>query len=256
MTSRDSERGTPLISVVIPVFNGERYVLEAIDSVRRQGRADLEVIVVDDGSTDRTGELVRAAGDGIRCVRQPNRGPAAARNHGLRLARGSIVALLDADDLWPVDKLARQLPYLLADPELEIVLGKTRYFRRPARHGAQHEVEQSEPLFIIQLGCCLLRKAVFERVGGFDEGMRYAEDFDWFMRSREMQAKTILVDAPTILYRRHAGNMTIAPGHTSPSLTTSLKRALDRRRQLAIDNRGLPPWPPQPVSWSPGEPPA
>jgi glycosyltransferase involved in cell wall biosynthesis len=246
VTPLDTSTQSALISVVIPVFNGERYVIEAIESVRRQASQGIEIIVVDDGSTDRTGDLVRALGDGVRYVRQPNRGPAAARNHGLRLALGEIVALLDADDLWPADKLALQLPYLLADPGLEIVLGKTRYFRRPAHPGAPDKVELSPPLFVIQLGCCLFRRAVFDRVGRFDETMCYAEDIDWFMRSRERQAKTILVDACTIHYRRHDGNMTIAPGHTSPSLAANLKRSLDRRRRLGLRGHSLAPWPPPP----------
>ena len=247
MSGPDRSTGAPLVSVVIPVFNGERFLLEAIESVRRQAWQAIEIIVVDDGSTDRTGAVACAAGGAIRYVRQQNRGPAAARNRGLRLVRGAITALLDADDVWPVDKLEIQLPHLLEDPKLEIVLGLTRYFRRPEEPGEQHEFELSPPLFIIQLGACLFRTVVFERVGLLDETLRYAEDVDWFLRSRERRAKTILVDAATIHYRRHAANMTIAPGHTSPSLAANLKRSLDRRRLLRQTGGGLPPWPPPAV---------
>jgi glycosyltransferase involved in cell wall biosynthesis len=99
----------PLISCVVPVFNGERYLGEALDSILAQTYRPLELLVVDDGSTDGTAALVTRYRDQIRPLFQPNAGQAAARNLGLSVARGEFVAFLDADDLWHPEKLARQM---------------------------------------------------------------------------------------------------------------------------------------------------
>lgn len=246
----------PLISVVIPVYNGEAFLAESVGSVLAQGYPRIEIIVVDDGSTDATREIAGALP--VRYVLQPNQGPPAARNRGLSLATGEVVALLDADDLWPPDKLGNQLPFLLRNPDIDIVLGWTRYFRR---RGDSGDTELSQPMFVIQLGCALFRARLAERLGGFDESLRYGDDVDWFYRTREQEAGTLLVNRTTIHYRRHDANMTIAPGHQGPSRTLLLKRSLDRRRALGRLN--LPPWPPTPVEplplksdWAAGSRPA
>jgi glycosyltransferase involved in cell wall biosynthesis len=114
---------SPLVSVIIPAYNAERYLIEALDSVRAQGHRPLEVIMVDDGSTDGTAGVVAQYPD-VRYVYQANRGPAAARNAGLRLAQGDLIAFLDADDVWSDDKLAVQLTLLSARAESQIVLGR------------------------------------------------------------------------------------------------------------------------------------
>src|SRR5690606_28366702 len=117
------------VSVIIPVYNGERYLAEAVHSILAQTVPTLEIIVVDDGSTDGTARVAQRFGDAVCYVYQPNRGPAAARNRGLERARGEIVAFLDADDLWREGKLACQCARLEADPTLDIVLGHTQFVR-------------------------------------------------------------------------------------------------------------------------------
>jgi len=111
----------PLVSVVIPVYNGERYLGEAIDSVLRHSFAGSEIIVVDDGSTDRTADVATAYGSAVRYFRQHQSGSGAARNRGIEVARGSLFAFLDADDVWTPNKLAIQKSAFDADPELELV---------------------------------------------------------------------------------------------------------------------------------------
>lgn len=236
----------PLVSVVIPSYNNANFIEAAIASVRAQDYPLLDIIVVDDGSTDDTRRLVASMNAGVRYLHQRNQGPPAARNLGLRQARGEVVALLDADDLWPPDKLALQLPVLLARPDTGIVLGLTQYFR----NGRDGEVlEELPPFFVIQLGCALFRTAVFHKVGFFDEGLLYGDDVDWFLRSREQRITTELIGRATIRYRRHADNMTIAEGHQGPTRTELLKRSLDRRRRTG--DLTLAPWPPKPLSLIP-----
>src|SRR5437667_12630279 len=112
----------PLVSVVIPCYNGERYLAEAIESVLAQRYEPLEIIVVDDGSTDRSAEVARHFGDAVQYVCQPHAGAAAARNRGVGLATGDLIAFLDADDVWTEGRLARQVQVLEADPSVGMVM--------------------------------------------------------------------------------------------------------------------------------------
>ena len=120
-----------LITVIIGAYNAERYLAEAIDSVLAQTHPRLELIVVDDGSTDGTGDVAEAYGDPVRCIRQENGGMAAARNRAVPEARGDYLAFLDADDRFPPDKLAGQLAVFEADPDLDVVYGHVTEFLSP-----------------------------------------------------------------------------------------------------------------------------
>src|SRR5712692_8045370 len=117
------------VSVIVPVYNGEAFLAEAVDSIQRQAYQPLETIIVDDGSTDGTAGIAARFKDNVRYVYQSNNGPPAARNKGLKMARGNVIGFLDADDLWSENKLELQLAYLAEDSSVEIVLGHTQYIR-------------------------------------------------------------------------------------------------------------------------------
>lgn len=221
----------PLVSVVIPVFNGETFLREAVESVLAQKYSPVEIIIVDDGSTDGTEAVARSLSEAVRYLRQSNQGPAAARNRGIELAQGSLIAFADADDLWPEGKLELQLPYLLRDPAIEIVLGRIQQVRLE---------EFAEPTFSVNLGSTIIRKSVFERVGLFDESMRYSEDVDWFMRAREAGAAIVTIDDVTLLYRQHEQNMTRGKSTSELNVLKALKRSLDRRRERTGSAAALP----------------
>ena len=119
----------PLVSVVIPVFNGEKFLRDAVESVLAQKYSPIEVIIVDDGSTDGTASVANSFPETVRYLHQINNGPAAARNRGIEQAQGSLIAFADADDLWPAAKLALQLPDLIGDPTIEIVIGRIQQVR-------------------------------------------------------------------------------------------------------------------------------
>src|SRR5438045_3638350 len=108
------------VSVIMPVYNGERFLMEAIRDIQAQECAPLEILVIDDGSTDDTAAILAQLGDPVRTVRQPNRGPSAARNRGIELARGEVIAFHDVDDLWAPGTLAALLDHLDAHPEIDI----------------------------------------------------------------------------------------------------------------------------------------
>ena len=214
----------PLVSVVIPVFNGERFLRDAVQSVLDQRYAPLEIIIVDDGSTDGTASVARSLPETVRYLHQTNQGPAAARNRGIEQAQGGLIAFADADDLWPQAKLELQLPYLIKDRGVEIVMGRIQQV-------LSSEEEFGEPAFSVNLGCAVIRKTVFDRVGLFDETMRYSEDVDWFMRVREAGVAIMTIDAVTLFYRQHEQNMTRGKSTSELNVLKALKRSLDRRRE-------------------------
>jgi glycosyltransferase involved in cell wall biosynthesis len=221
----------PLVSVIIPVFNGEAFLREAVQSVVAQKYRAVEIIIVDDGSTDGTEAVARSLPEAVRYLHQSNQGPAAARNRGIEHAQGGLIAFADADDLWPEGKLELQLPYLFQDPAIEIVLGRIQQV------GLSQTVE---PAFSVNLGSAIIRKSVFERVGLFDETMRYSEDVDWFMRAREAGAAIVTIDAVTLLYRQHEQNMTRGKSASELNVLKALKRSLDRRREQTGVASALP----------------
>lgn len=227
----------PLVSVVIPVFNGERFLPEAVQSVLDQQYSPVEIIVVDDGSTDGTATVARSLPETVHYLHQTNQGPAAARNRGIEHAQGSLIAFADADDLWPAGKLELQLPYLINDPAVDIVLGR---IQQVLLSETANGPTQMEPAFSVNLGSAVIRKSVFEHVGLFDETMRYSEDVDWFMRARESGARILTIEAVTLFYRQHEQNMTRGKSTAELNVLKALKKSLDRRRERTGSATALP----------------
>jgi glycosyltransferase involved in cell wall biosynthesis len=222
-----SVRPGPLVSVVVPVHDGERFVAEAIDSVLAQQHRPIEIVVVDDGSTDGSAAVVRAfAPEIVRYRFQPNAGVAAARNAGLAASAGELIGFLDQDDLWTFDKLAVLLPRFEGDPALDAVYGLTLHTGLGPR-------ATGSPTFDWHLGSALFRRSVFERLGELDESVRYfADDIDFFLRLRESKARIHFVDHVTLRYRLHGGNTSLHMSTPSRQFfVEALKRSLDRRRR-------------------------
>lgn len=231
----------PTVSVIIPAHNVERFVTEALDSVAEQGYPLLEVIVVDDGSTDATATVARSHVLKPQIVSQAQSGPGAARNRGIERASGDFVAFLDADDLWPAGKLARQVGVLGDEPDLEVVLGRIQY---EALEGAvipdlRYDDPDAKTLSNVHLGSGLYRRRTFDRVGTFDESLRFSEDHDWFLRARELGVAITVLPDVTLIYRIHSTNMTLGRTINDVALTQILKRSLDRRRAAGtLDDLG------------------
>jgi glycosyltransferase involved in cell wall biosynthesis len=219
------------VSVIVPVYNGEAFLREAIQSIRGQDWGTAEIIVVDDGSTDRTAEIVTGLGDTVRYVQQTNLGAAAARNRGIRMATGSVIAFLDADDLWLEHTLSLQLKMLRADPSLQMVRGHTQRIRRAAGRPDKSCWENFGDAWpALSLGSAVMRKPVFDSVGYLDESLAFNEDVDWFLRARETGIATMLHGNLVQLYRRHEHNLTNNRTLNKTSFLRTLKNTIERKR--------------------------
>ena len=199
----------PLISVIIPTYNAANYLPVAINSVLAQNYQPLEIIVVDDGSTDNTADVVSSFGTAITSYTyQENGGPSAARNTALAQAHGEFVASIDADDWWSEDKLSKQLALLQANPNRGIVLGLLQYMRPATLSQLGPYQPYLDPWAGKSFGAALIRRTVFDQVGLLDLEMIYFEDVDWFLRADEAGIMRHTMSETTLFYRRHAHNMT------------------------------------------------
>jgi glycosyltransferase involved in cell wall biosynthesis len=223
----------PLISVVIPVYNRERYIVEAIESVRAQDYAPVEIIVVDDGSTDGTAAAVRGMGTDIRYLYQDNRGVAGARNAGVSAATGPFLAFLDSDDLWMPAKLTRQMAVFAANPETDAVYGHAEQFICPELDPAfksrirAHMGTMPAPV----PPAMLIRRASFERVGRFDERLNVGVEIEWYARLSEKNLRVVML--PDTIYRRrlHRTNLNLERAGEQSERLHALKTVIDRRRR-------------------------
>jgi glycosyltransferase involved in cell wall biosynthesis len=185
-----SEKTMPRVSVIITTYNRADFVQEAIESVLNQTFRDFELIVVDDGSTDCTAEILHKWGKKIRSIRQENSGVSRARNTGIRLARGKYIAFLDSDDLWVQKKLEVQAHFLDANPQFSGCYTDEVWIRRGVRVNPRNVhakysgwiFDRCLPLCIISPSSVMLRRQVLDVAGFFDESLPVCEDYDLWLR--------------------------------------------------------------------------
>jgi glycosyltransferase involved in cell wall biosynthesis len=224
-----------LVSVVIPAHNSERYIVPALDSILRQKQRPLEILVVDDGSTDSTRKILRNYSKEIRVIEQEQRGHPAARNRGIGEASGEFLGFLDHDDLWSPDKLERQMASFARNAELDLVFGHIQNFFTP-------EMPQEErrrlavplrPLPGLLQGAMLARRRSFDRVGLFSEECGTGDFLDWYGRAMLAGLNIEMLDQ-TVVYRRiHANNYQRTHKADRREYVRAIKRLLDRRRGIS-----------------------
>jgi len=231
----------PLISCIVRVFNGELYLAEALDSILAQTYRPLEVIVVDDGSTDGTAKLAGSYGEQVCYLWQSNAGPATACNLGLRAARGDFMAFLDADDVWHVDKLTRQLERFQSRPELDLSVTHIQNFWVPelveeAEKFRHHRI--AEPLPGYSTVTLLARRNLFETVGHFNPTLQHSSDSDWFLRAAKYGAVTELLPDVLVYRRLHRTNRSrILAAANRDEYLELVRSAIERARRLGKRTR-------------------
>jgi glycosyltransferase involved in cell wall biosynthesis len=226
----------PLISVMIGVYDAERYLGEAIESVFAQDYRPLELIVVDDGSDDGSGEVARSYGERLVYARQDNAGNGAARNHAVRLASGELYAFLDADDRFTPDKLERQFTAMEADPAIDMVFGHVQEFVSPeltAEQRATVRPPAPEPLPWPAPNLMLIKRESFARVGPFSEDVKVGVTVDWYARATEAGLRSAMLPEVVLERRIHLTNNGLRERDSRQQYLHVLKAALDRRRAQA-----------------------
>ena len=225
----------PLVSAIIPVHNVDRYLGEAIESVLAQTYSNIELIVIDDGSTDASAIVAQSYGDRVNYLYQSNAGVSAAQNAGVKRAKGDLVAFLDSDDTWSAGKISRQVAELHDRPDLDMVFTHVEQFRSP-------ELPADVPCGVppgqeimagLATGTMLTRVEAFDRVGLFSSGFVIGDFIDWFARAVDAGVTHEIL--PDVLMRRriHDRNMGISNRDPRSDYLQVLKAAIDRRRQLA-----------------------
>ena len=207
---------TPVVSVIVPTYSHEHYVEDALRSVEAQTFTDHEIIVINDGSPDKTAERLRPWRESgrIRYFEQPNAGQSAARNTGLRLARGRYIAFLDDDDLWPADKLAWQVAALECEPDAVLVYGFSESFgdagpgyRAPEHGGPSGQAKRAflRGNHIVTPGQTLIRRDDLVAIGGLDTSLWATDDWDLWIRLAD-RGQFLYEHRLALHYRCHAEN--------------------------------------------------
>lgn len=250
----------PPVSVIVPAYNAEAHLAEALESVLAQSYRPMDVIVVDDGSTDRTAEIVKRFSE-VRYVSQQNSGPSAARNRGIALAQADYVAFLDADDVWEPEKLSEQMSVVQEHGNAGLVFADMRHFEecqetQPSmfsKYGLNREFFGDRPLVkdavaklvranFIPTSSVLANKQVVLKAGGFDAQLRKAEDWDLWLR---MALLAPVGYSPKVLVKKrvHAINVSHdAEGMNVAAVEVLEKFARDHRAEIAtlgIDMTGV-----------------
>ncbi len=225
----------PTVTAAIPVYNGEAYLAEAIESILAQERPCDQVIVVDNGSTDGSGEIARGYAPQVEVVCEPRRGVSAARNAAMRALRGDFVAFLDADDLWRPEKTALQLSAFAAEPELSLVFGHVQQFASPGlgegRVARLRIPDAPQPGFY--MGAMLARRAACEAIGPWPEDVKVGDGLTFLLRARELGLAQAMLPETVTMRRVHGANHSISGKGERTEFARLLKRSLDRRRDGA-----------------------
>jgi glycosyltransferase involved in cell wall biosynthesis len=229
----------PVVSVIIPTFNGARHIGATLESVLGQSYSNLEVIVVDDGSMDATAEIVAETAPQAHLIRQPNLGHPAARNAGVRASTGEFLSFLDHDDLWLPEKTASQLACFNADPSLDLVFGHIQNFFSAELNAEDRAqiLSPMAPLPGLLQGAMLARRASFERVGPFNEQRVMGDFLDWYGRATLLNLRTHMQPETVLMRRLHAQNTQRTHKHLRRQTLEALKELLDRRREASVEKQ-------------------
>jgi glycosyltransferase involved in cell wall biosynthesis len=224
---------TPLVSIVVPTLNGQRYVGSALASLQGQSHTNIEIIVIDSGSSDDTTDIVEdlaSKDERITMYRGSFRSIATSRNEGLRRASGPLVSFLDHDDLCPDGKIARQVAHFATGSEASALFGKTIIFASDETDAAIAATIGQLPTFTMCLSAAIFRRSAFDRIGFFNPKFSLADDLDFILRLIEAGLIVSVEEDVATLHRRHPAQATADLTATRREATLALAESLKRRR--------------------------
>ncbi|MBL1211027.1 glycosyltransferase family A protein [Geminocystis sp. GBBB08] len=222
----------PLISVIIPAFNAEKYLKEALESVIKQNYHPLEIILIDDGSTDNTAKIAKSF-QNIKYIYQENSGHAIARNNGIKIAKGEFIAFLDADDLWTPNKLSLQINYLNEHPDINYVLGQQKIFlesgiKKPKWLKDEY-LDNAIPAYL--LSALLTRKSIFNQIGYFDSSYKHGNDSDWLLKTIDARLSMYIIPEIVLLKRIHDANQSHNIEEMKSDVLSFLRASIKRKNK-------------------------
>ncbi|BAQ61473.1 glycosyltransferase [Geminocystis sp. NIES-3708] len=222
----------PLISVIIPAFNAEKYLKDAIESVIKQNYQPLEIILIDDGSTDNTAKIAKSF-QNIKYIYQENSGPAIARNNGIKIAGGDYIAFLDQDDLWTPNKLSLQINYLKDHSDISYVLGQQKIFLESGiekpKWLKQEYLETITPAYL--LSALLTRKSIFNQIGYFDSSYKHGNDSDWLLKTIDARLSMYIIPEIVLLKRIHDANQSHNIEEMKSDVLSFLRASIQRKNK-------------------------
>lgn len=222
----------PLVSVIMIVKNGEKYIASAVESVLAQDYRPFEIIVVDGHSIDATEKIVRTYPQ-VRFVLQKNRGVSDAYNCGIEEARGDFIAFLSHDDTWTPDKLSTQINYMIEHPETQFTIAMIAYFLEADAtppSGFRKNLLDETPVGRI-METLVARKQVFEKVGGFNTNLSTAEDVDWYARAADAGIPMAVIPAVLLHKRIHGNNISLDVVQNNINLLRALRLSIQRKKR-------------------------
>lgn len=217
---------SPLVSAVMPVYNGEEFLEGSLTCLLEQDYEPLEIVVCNDGSTDGTADILSRFEASVRIVEQENSGVSAALNAAIAASTGEYVVMFDSDDLWPRNRVTLQAAYLEDHPSVGCVLGRQEWMNPPPWLGRDAVYGDLDGIPLVS---ALFRRSVFDEVGGFDETFTHSEDMDLLIRFRERGVEIAILPEILVHRRFHGGNLIASAPETSP-LLRSLRAKLQRER--------------------------
>lgn len=235
---RSQASNTPLVSTIIPAFNGEKHLEETLESALDQTWPAQEIILIDDGSTDSTARIADKFAGKLRYVHQPNQGTASARNAGVAVAGGEYLAFLDQDDLWMPEKLSSQVSAFRENPALDLVFCYLQQFISPELEpeSGKHIRCAPNPIRGILTSTMMASRSGFSKAGNFDSQWQLGEWSDWYAHALEAGLKTHVLRDVLVRRRLHENNKGLARREYLKEYPRLLKASLDRRRGKQVCN--------------------
>lgn len=227
----------PLVSTIIVVKNGERYLARAIESILAQTYSPYEIIVVDGSSTDNTPSIARSFLE-VRYLQQMSQGIANAYNQGIDAAKGEFIAFLSHDDTWTQNKLSTQVHYLIEHPEIQYSVAKVKFLLEEGHSippGFRPELLEGDHMGHI-METLVARKTLFERIGGLNNRFSVAEDVDWFARAKDNNISVAAIPEVLLHKRVHNTNLSLTSAENNQNLLKLLRASIERKRHLKSES--------------------
>lgn len=224
----------PLVSVIVAVKNGGRFLASALRSVVTQDYRPLEIIVVDGHSEDDTARIAQSF-ENVRYIQQVKRGIGDAYNTGIATAQGELIAFLSHDDLWTPNKLSLQVSYLMEHSAIGYTIAMVKFFLEPGHEiprGFKEDLLQGQHVGRI-METLVARKSLFDAIGGFDSEMALAEDADWYARANDQNVPMAIIPQILLHKRVHNTNASSDAQTSNRELLNALKRSIERKKLQA-----------------------